>query len=211
MIKIAPLCLASFPLVLMLGCSSSYEAPQTRSAASNANSLFVEASLYQHTGEYDKEYDALQQIITAYPNTRAAVVSSLEVGKLTDKVFNGGIKKDSDKYPQSSYQDLLRSLAKALKSKDANYLVYHLSQYANLPDVDVDQDIIETMQSLLDTNDPRVTSIIDNINLLLDNDVQPEFDEVLEKQVAVLYKMHWQDVRGFRLIKANNNYYWHLR
>ncbi|GIU05171.1 MULTISPECIES: hypothetical protein [unclassified Shewanella] len=211
MIKPVHLFLLALPLVVLQGCNTTYQPPQPTSVEANANSLFVEANLYQHTGEYDKEYDLLQQIITAYPNTRAAVVSSLEVGKLTDKVFNGGIKKDSDKYPQSSYQDLLRSLAKALKSKDANYLVYHLSQYANLPDVDVDQDIIETMQSLLDTNDPRVTSIIDNINLLLDNDVQPEFYQAQEKQGAVLYQMHWQDIRGFRLIRANKNYYWQLR
>ena len=211
MIKIAPVSLASLPFILMLGCSSTNQAPQITSDQSAANRLFVEANLYQHTGEYDKEYDLLQQIITTYPSTHAAVVSSLEVGKLTDKVFNGGIKKDSDKYPQSSYQDLLRSLSKALKNKDANYLVYHLSQYANRPDVDVDQNIIETMQSLLDNNDPRVTSIIDNINLLLDNDVKPEFYQALEKQSVVLYQMHWQDIRGFRLIKANKNYYWQLR
>ncbi|GIU32005.1 hypothetical protein L2719_07665 [Shewanella schlegeliana] len=211
MIKIAPLALASFPLLFLLGCSTSYEASQTRSDESNANSLYVEASLYQHTGAYDREYDLLQYIIKTYPDTSAAVASSLEIGKLTDKVFNGGIKKDSDKYPQSTYQDLLRSLSKALKDKDAHYLVYHLSHFANFPDVDIDPEKIDTIRALLEANDPRIISIIDNINLLLDNDVKPEFDEVLEPQVAVLYQMHWQDVRGFRLIKANNNYYWQLR
>lgn len=209
--KIARLSLITLSLAFMLGCNTTQITPQTQLDDSKANRLFVEASLYQHTGEFDKQYDLLQTIIKNHPGSNASVVSSLEISELKGKVFNGGIKKDSDTYPQSTYQDLLRSLIKVFKNKDAQYLMHHLSPLAHSPDAEVDPDIIETMQKLLDSNDPKIIGIIDNLHQLLDNNATLEYVKGGGKGTALLYELNWQDIRGLKLIKTDNNYYWYFK
>lgn len=190
----------------MLGCNTAKE----ESLENQANKLFVEASLYQHLGQYDKEYDALKSLVETYPGTDVSMIGKLELKELKKKVFNGGIKKDSEKYPQSTYQDLLKSIIKAINNKDGKYLFFHLSQYGMAPYIG-DNEQPDTIQEMLDEDAPKMALMVEKIQALLDNTVQLEFEEASPDKDVALYVTRLNGNKALKLVHTNNNYYWYLR
>lgn len=94
-----------------------------------SNQQFVDAQRYSKSGQIDKAYDIYHELIETYPHTQGAVLSVQPYADLKPFVEVFGVKKDTERYPQSSVEALLNSVVLAADNNDYRYLAAHLIMF----------------------------------------------------------------------------------
>lgn len=115
-------------LTLCLFSSSSFANAKSvdEKSVDASNALLVKAKVFIKSGQTDKALVSYQALISEYPESISAVLSMEEYLQLRRHVNMFGIKKDSVRYPQSTPQELLHSIRKAIQADDIEYIAAHM-------------------------------------------------------------------------------------
>lgn len=121
-------------VIILLSClwlaacsTGSSPAPELSPEEQAANRGYVKAALLQNENKLDQAYDACQVVIASLPASLAGRLCAKKVAELKPLVIIYGVKKDTLKYPQSTYQAYINSVIAAMDANDYPYLFIHLA------------------------------------------------------------------------------------
>lgn len=195
----------TLPLVcLMLTACGSGELPQAEQAA---NKGYVQAFKLESSGMPDQAYDTCQTVIASQPESLAGQLCAKKVAELKPLVIIHGVKKDTLKYPQSTYQAYINSVISAIDTKDYAYLFVHLG--SSKP---IDKNTYDRAMNRVETPDfqERLQKIRQSLTALQgaegEIDLNPAYVKAKKKNGYTEHKFYIEP-ENFELYEANGAFY----